>query len=161
MKNLTQSENQHTQEPWAQGITLRTRGTRDWTDDEIAKNDETEQRIVFANFRPSVGHLNRASVAVCKKREDAARIVECVNACAGQSIEDVKLATAYKEDCMLWETEMMKAIGEDGVGSVSAAISTLQKQHEAMLQAIREHKVVSPDSAFFELKLPEDIKKLL
>ena len=92
---------------------------------------------------------------------NAVRIVDCVNACAGQNIEDVKLATAHKEACVLWETEMMKAIGEDGVGSVSKAISALQKQNEILLQAIRDYKVVSPDSRFFELHLPEDIKQLL
>ena len=50
---------------------------------------------------------------------------------------------------------------EETIKAALYKISTLQKQNEAMLQAIREHKVVSPDSAFFELKLPEDIKKLL
>lgn len=59
--------------------------------------------------------------------ENAQRIVECVNACEGQNLIDVECATAHKQAVLVWETEMMKAIGEDGVGSVSNAIAELKQ----------------------------------
>lgn len=58
------------------------------------------------------------------------RIVECVNACAGQNIEDVKLATAHKDACFEWERTMMELVGEDGPGSVREAVNKLKAERD-------------------------------
>jgi hypothetical protein len=81
-------------------------------------------------------------------KANAKRIVECVNACAGQSIEDVKLATAYRDECFEWEKTLMGLVGEewektlmglvgeDGVGSVRTAIESLKKERDELIVAI-------------------------
>lgn len=89
------------------------------------------------------GNLNQDEptiIAVLKSQVDAERIVTCVNACEGQDIETVKLATAHRDACFTWETEMMKAIGEDGVGSVVAAINILKLQRDELLVVLEYAK---------------------
>ncbi len=79
-------------------------------------------------------------IAICSDEVHAARIVDCVNACAGQNLEDVKLAKSYKNACMLWESEMMRTIGEDGVGSVIAAIQKLKSERDELLHELNKLK---------------------
>lgn len=70
------------------------------------------------------------------QQANAKRIVECVNACEGQSIENVKLATAHRDACMQWETTMMRLVGEDGIGSVETAITQLKDQNARLKDAL-------------------------
>lgn len=93
-----------------------------------------------------VSHSPAMVVAGCRvkgltyeqNKANAQRIVECVNACAGQSIEDVKLATAHREDVMRWERIMMELVGEDGLGSVRTAIWKLKEDRHELLTALEE-----------------------
>jgi hypothetical protein len=74
-------------------------------------------------------------------KADYHRATDCVNACAGQRIDLVELATAHYDSCVLWETEMMKAIGEDGVGPVSEAIAKLKAQRDEAVKALESAPV--------------------
>lgn len=69
---------------------------------------------------------------------DYERAIECVNACEGQSIEDIKLATAHKDACAQWEQLMMELVVEDGPGSVRTAIVDMKTEHGKAGQTIEE-----------------------
>ncbi len=80
----------------------------------------------------STDGITHIAQALPNHEADAVRIVDCVNACEGQNLMDVECATAHKQAVFVWETEMMKAIGEDGVGSVSTAIAELKQQRDEL-----------------------------
>lgn len=64
----------------------------------------------------------------CKGEETAKRIVECLNACEGQSIETVKFATAHKNDVLQWERLMFELLGVDTPDKVRKAIEYMKKK---------------------------------
>lgn len=74
--------NEHTKEPWTQGVTLRTKGTQHWTTEQVEANNAIERRHIFSNFSTTDEGKSRVLVATCQREEDASRIVACVNACA-------------------------------------------------------------------------------
>lgn len=57
-------------------------------------------------------------------------IKELITSCNGQNIEDIKLATAHKIDCLKWEQLMMELVGEDGFDSVREAITKLKENQK-------------------------------
>lgn len=73
-------------------------------------------------------NLRNASVPTISQEH-----ADYLEACKGQSLLDVKLATEHKNACLHWERAMMNAIGEDGVGSVVNAIREL-KDKAVMLE---------------------------
>ena len=79
---------------------------------------------------------NESRITDVISRTDLKRAIQCVNACAGQRIDLVELATAHYDACLLWESEMMKAIGEDGVGSVAKAIAELKRERDEAVNAL-------------------------
>jgi len=68
----------------------------------------------------------------------------CIKYGWGQSWTNVQCATDYSNDCRKWETYMMKAIGEDGVGSVAAAIENLKRENETMRQELLIYETFIP-----------------
>ncbi len=63
-------------------------------------------------------------------------IVECVNACHGLSIEDVKLAKEHREACMRWERMMMTLLGEDSHAQVTFSIEMLKNERAEFLAEV-------------------------
>ncbi len=122
MNPADNTKSQHTPEPWVYSVTKKHK--------EIVASTPHGNTIVRTGV---ISEDDCGNPECCNTVEhaNAKRIVACVNACAGQSIETVKLATAYRDACFKWETEMMKAIGEDGVGSVSKAIKDMKYQLES------------------------------
>lgn len=86
------------------------------------------------------GIVDNDGGSVCRglKKSDAEKIVECVNACAGQSIEDVRLATVHKDAAITWEKAMKEVIGEDGIASVVSAISDLKERANVAETRVKE-----------------------
>lgn len=81
--------------------------------------------------------FNGERISPEKAQSNAHRIVECVNACEGQDIETVKLATAHRNACMLFESMLMETVGEDGILSAKEAINKMKQDHEALKTELR------------------------
>ncbi len=104
---------QHTKEPW--------------------KVSGTEHIVAGGNY----------VVALDCKPEDARRIVACVNACAGFSIEELEGASLFNDsisaqdeiDSLKSEVEDMKLIIATDTGTESA-VAAMQKQRDELLAAL-------------------------
>lgn len=120
------------------------------------------------NFNPEKKHTPDPWVEWYKKdtddmsnvrisKEDYDRARECVNTCAGQSIENIKLATAHRDACMNWERTMMELVGEDGIGSVRDSINKLKQQRDKLAKQVDNLKTLLGDAADLILRLQENI----
>lgn len=92
---------QHTPGRLSQGVTLLTAQTRRWTPEEVARNDETERRMLFAGFSVYDEGRSRVRIAICDREEDARRLKACWNACEGISTEALErgpLSEAFERE---------------------------------------------------------------
>lgn len=103
-------------------------------------SDKSTSKWQFEEFTGLVFNEEGLYAADPFDEETGLRIVEVMNACLGQTIENVKLATAHREACFLWESEMMNTIGEDGVGSVKQKIFELKQQCRELLEALKDSR---------------------
>jgi len=104
--------------------------------------DQKKRYLPLVYFNGHISGTIREVIASPTRYEFGQWLVECVNACADQNIEDVKLATEHRNACMQWEQLMMELVGADGMGSVREAIEQLKAQRDAAfaeLKAIRDH----------------------
>lgn len=83
------------------------------------------------------GFMPIARVYYFEGYSNTQHIVDCVNACEGQDIETVKLATAHRNACMDWETTMMRLVGEDGTVSAKDAITKLHTDRDRLRSALQ------------------------
>ncbi|WP_313453470.1 hypothetical protein [Stutzerimonas nitrititolerans] len=68
----------HVKTPWAVGVFEYRRKYSRWSPEQVAEARALESRKIFSGSQP---------VAFCESPGDAARIVACVNACAGISTD--------------------------------------------------------------------------
>lgn len=61
----------HTSGDWSIGVTLLTPTTKKWTAEQIAENDEIENRTVFSNFHSLDNGRSRYRICICNCVEDA------------------------------------------------------------------------------------------
>lgn len=100
---------------------------------------ETADWIVRFKSWEHVVHLMEAyandKIALNNRRTN--EDIEYLEACKGQSLLDVKLATDHKNACIEWERAMMDLLGEDGIDSVTESIKNLKNKatyNELMLE---------------------------
>ena len=73
----------HTPEPWRQGYYITGREDRNKSEATLKHAEETERLLVFSGFTEEDKGRSRIFVARCDCPEDAKRIADCINACAG------------------------------------------------------------------------------
>lgn len=73
-------KDKHTPFPWKTGRTLVTATTKNWSQDEINRNDEKENRMVFSQFSGIDQGRARVLVCICERKEDAEKICELAQA---------------------------------------------------------------------------------
>ena len=127
----------HTPGPWSQGYIVDNNRLKHLPKEQLEVFETDEKLSVYANFSPMDNGRGRNLIARAYSVNDAARIVECVNACEGQEIETVKLATAHRNACMDWETTMMRLVGEDGTVSAKDAITKLHTDRDRLRSALQ------------------------
>jgi hypothetical protein len=84
---------------------LMTRQTERWSEQEITNAQNAESRMIFSNFSPLDNGISRIYVGGCETKANAARIVACVNACAGMDDPAVEIERLRAE-----RTELLEAL---------------------------------------------------
>jgi len=110
---------------WSQGRTLRTRQTERWTPEEIARNDQQEARMVFANFSALDEGRGRIRVAICERAEDA-KVMAAVPALI-DALQAYDMAVVA-----LMETGAVKGLPEPAAEALRAACRTGLMAHAAL-----------------------------
>lgn len=117
---------EHTPEPW------------------FIRTDCVVENMKFIHSEKTGWHIC-SILNVDRGRADAQRIIECVNACAGQNIEVVKLATQHREDCLQYESTLEKIIAvfdekEVKYDTIFQDIKALKEERDKLLMKLKTLK---------------------
>ena len=119
-------ETKFTKGEWKIGQTLSTRTTRSWTEQEISRSNEVENKMVFVNFNTLDEGRGRRLIAKCETKEDAKLI-----AAAPNMIEAIQAALRIKD---LW-LPASDNHNEESEGEYQALLKMEEMFNEAMKKA--------------------------
>ena len=99
----------------SQGRLLITSTTKNWSEEDRARADDSEKRLILADFNTSDEGRGRIYIAEAQNPENARRLVACWNACQGITTEAIE--AGFIEHC----TNLTLSIGEIHSGNILAA----------------------------------------
>lgn len=137
MKENTQ---QHTPEPWQQGYFIDSARTRHLPKEKREALQADEELSIFANFSPMDKGKTRSLIVRAYSKQDAARIVACVNAMQGIENPQVYISQlAYERDRAKRErdkAETQRDHLQKQVNDAVVLVAELKAQQAEMIEAI-------------------------
>lgn len=133
----------HSKGPWAVH-------RNELLDIDVVRSSEGKSIAIFA-------YRNLSHNEEQEQKANAARIVDCVNACEGQDIETVKLATAHRNDCLQLEkvNELALDRNERLRSALQGTVNALQALPPSVLDDEHIQAINDANEVLTELRLAQ------
>ncbi len=122
----------------------------------------TAQAVGYGKIQVIIDYATRKGCLMVVDGPDdlAQQVAEKLNACEGQQLQHIEVATEHREACLQWERLMMQLVGEDGPGAVEEKIKSMKTELDFYKKLVKGISEINPATIDQRINLLGVIKRV-